>query len=1220
MSANHPPYSYPPPPPILRGTSAEAAGRCVTLFLHGARRLTRPSPRWLAGLVLVAVAALVLLVPAAPNIADAQTTSHSTAILHRTVIEEGKTRRFEISGLPNYPAYYIYFKPLASYTAEESDISTFEVNRSGVAPVPITPGYGARTGKFTGNPLHPKRLRFMITTAKDIDTDDETFGVQLCTTVTCTGGTILGDWTVTITDATDTMLTGTGTTITISGGHTTVMEKSLNNDESRDGADDITITLATAPTVDIVILGKVDTQVQIGGTTENPRMRAIAQPNGPPASGDSTNNDGDWFFVHRFNNMVQDCTPGNPSAATPVPRTCSAPRTPTAAELTGTFEVVSRQNIVDSADLTGTLSFKVVTFADAEEDDRDTTDVQDNPAYTAITLPDVPVTLTGDDERTEIELRAAATPDNSAKEGDMSDTAKFRVTLSRALEAGEWIDVPLASIGAQFGTHFTLSIDGNPMGVTYADAPDGTKGWLRFAGPSAAEATMVVTPVADDGDNVSEKVMIHTYRDSTYVRNNRIPTNLDGGVCAGEGCTIAMFEKRVFRMTIDEAQAGLTIIDSGNQRLLEDDITENVPVIDRRGGYHLEEKTIDGGEYSYDVRLSAAPASDVTIAVSSSDTTKATITTGASLTFTSTNWSMPQTVTVSAADDSDDSSDTPLTITHAITGTGSYASINNITYPLTLVDNDATTVTMTGTGVRTSELGTEISNVMVEGDPTRVDRSLTISLGRTLEAGEYVRVPLYLEADGHTMLDGSGEECDLSRDSTWTDGIENLPDWGGCAIVDSIRGPRYSANVAWPPHHNDFAMAATGTGVTVEAVNRRTPAHAGFRIVEFRGAGARTATIELKARNGFDDGESFDEAFSITFPNNLRYIGTSTVDGHVFRPNKHMNARSNLGGGVTAAAADLAAWYGITDDDSAGVATGEDNVAVPLDWPLLPDGLSIGDTFRLLYVTNGETTATSRDPADYDRFVRKEITGTQLKDGGVPELATHAASFFSLVTTLGTQTDQRSYPTYPARERAEFREDEDTYPDDAIYWVGGNKVADNKTDFTDGTWDSESPRHADGTAATVDTDGYWTGSGEHGHRTGQTPCSGGTSTHNRNQAGEPNVHVGKLDGNDSSRFSPLGPILAQTPACADAEPNSELRPTYALSTAVFEVVGGAEITQRATAAEGSVITFTVTIPTAAPAGASPSPTPSAMGSVSPPTLHTPSQPAARTTPTRRAAS
>ena len=91
--------------------------------------------------------------------------------------------------------------------------------------------------------------------------------------------------------------------------------------------------------------------------------------------------------------------------------------------------------------------------------------------------------------------------------------------------------------------------------------------------------------------------------------------------------------------------------------------------------------------------------------MSSSDTNKATITTGASLTFTSSNWMDPQTVTVKAVDDSTDSTDTPITITHDVTGTGNYASITDVTYELTLVDDDPTTVTMSGTGVRTSESG-----------------------------------------------------------------------------------------------------------------------------------------------------------------------------------------------------------------------------------------------------------------------------------------------------------------------------------------------------------------------------------------------------------------------------------------------------------------------------------------------------------------------------------
>ena len=1129
----------------------------------------------LAAVTLLLSGLFLTLGPETPA-AQAQTNAHSSAILLRTEVEEGQTRDFQISNVPDYPRYYVFFKPLSGYTAEASDLSII-VERQ--APnTRIGPGEGGRATTRTSSKWTWPRLTFEVEAKPDVDTDDETFGVQLCTTANCTGGIILGDWTLTIKDVQDTTLTGTGTTITVSGGHTTVMEDSDNGD-NRDHSDDITISLAAVPSEDIVILGKVDEQVRTGGTDDSPETKAIARVNGAPASGGSKDNPGDWYVVAYFPTMITVIDPGNPSADPPVPSSTTM-RVADVADMVATVNIVAQKNIADTPDLMDDLQFMVVKAADPDGDYA--TNYADNDAYTTITLPNVPVTVTGDDDPTEIRLLPAATPDNVAKEGSTSDTAKFRVTLSRELVSGEWIEVPLAFTGGELGTHFTLSLDGSPTGVTYADSTDGKIGLLKFTGPSAAEATVVVTGATNDGNNLSENLAIRTYLDSKLSRGNRIDTNLGDGVCAGEGCGIRnSVERRYFRMTIEEAVAGLAIIDSGDGRLLEGDITENRPKIISRSEdgtelYYTLEKVVvvDGGEYSYDVRLSAAPTGNVTIAVSSSDTNKATITTGASLTFTASNWSMPQTVTVSAVDDSTDSSDTPLTITHAVTGPGPYASIVDVTYPLTLVDDDPTNVTMTGAGVRTSASGTEISNVMVEGDPTRVDRSLTISLDRALEADEYVRVPLYLEATGHRQ--NPDVECDLEE---FWNSLDPKPDYAACYVVSSVRGPRYSANLSWPVHLNDFEMNATGTGVTVEAVNRFSPTHAGFRIVEFRGAGAQTATIEFNAREWFDDGDDFNESFSMEFPNDLKYIGTHTVDGYVFGPQKHINPKTNLGGGLTAAA-DLAAWYGITDDESVG-AVAEDNVAVPLDWPLLPPGLESGDTFRLLYVTNGEIAATSRDPATYDEFVREEITGAQLKQGGVPDLAPYANAFFSLVTTLDPPT------TKPARDRAQinmYEIDMGNQPNDPIYWVGGEKVADNAhPDFLDGTWDSESPRHADGTAATVDTDGYWTGSAENAHRTNHTVCSGGTSGHNRNQAGEPNVHVGKLDGNDSSRFSPLGPLFGQA-NCADAEPATELRPIYGLSTDVFEVTGGAEITSRATAAEGSAITFTVTINDAAPAG------------------------------------
>ena len=376
--------------------------------VNGSRFFVRPSPRRLAGLVLVAVAALVLLVPATPDTADAQSTNaYSTAQLLRAEIEEGTTRDFQITNIPDHPRYFIYLKPLKpGYTAEPEDFG-FTVERINYlsAKKQLTPsdttGSGSRTIQLKTAKWTWPRLTFEVEAKPDDDMDDETFGVQLCTTVDCTGGTILGNWTVTIKDAVNmTTLTGTGTTIEVSGGHTTVMEDSHNTD-NRDHSDDITIKLAAVPTEDIVVLAKVDEQVRTGGTDDAPDMRAIARVSGSTATGAGINNNpGDWYVAARFPTMITVIDPGNPSADPPVPSETTM-RAARVDEMVAKVNIVAQKNIQDTPDLTGVMEFRVVTLADS--DDTNKTDYSDNDVYSTITLPNVPVTVTGDDDRTMID-------------------------------------------------------------------------------------------------------------------------------------------------------------------------------------------------------------------------------------------------------------------------------------------------------------------------------------------------------------------------------------------------------------------------------------------------------------------------------------------------------------------------------------------------------------------------------------------------------------------------------------------------------------------------------------------------------------------------------------------------------------------------------------------------------------------------------------------------
>ncbi len=68
-----------------------------------------------------------------------------------------------------------------------------------------------------------------------------------------------------------------------------------------------------------------------------------------------------------------------------------------------------------------------------------------------------------------------------------------------------------------------------------------------------------------------------------------------------------------------------------------------------------------GGKATFTVTLNTQPTADVTIPVSSSDTTEGTVST-ASLTFTPANWNVPQTVIVTGVDDAIVDGDVAYTI------------------------------------------------------------------------------------------------------------------------------------------------------------------------------------------------------------------------------------------------------------------------------------------------------------------------------------------------------------------------------------------------------------------------------------------------------------------------------------------------------------------------------------------------------------------------------
>ena len=157
----------------------------------------------------------------------------------------------------------------------------------------------------------------------------------------------------------------------------------------------------------------------------------------------------------------------------------------------------------------------------------------------------------------------------------------------------------------------------------------------------------------------------------------------------------------------------------------------------------------DGTADTFTVKLGSQPSADVTVAVTSDDTTEAAVS-PASLTFDSTNWGTPQTVTVTGQDDSLMDAPQNYTVTLNPSSTGGdtdYDNLSNVTVSGTNADDEVPTVTgvsvnaLSASPTYTFERGERISipvtfsrAVTVTGTP-----QLALDIGEDTRRADYAR-------------------------------------------------------------------------------------------------------------------------------------------------------------------------------------------------------------------------------------------------------------------------------------------------------------------------------------------------------------------------------------------------------------------------------------------------------------------------------------------------
>ncbi len=246
-----------------------------------------------------------------------------------------------------------------------------------------------------------------------------------------------------------------------------------------------------------------------------------------------------------------------------------------------------------------------------------------------------------------------------------NDTAGVTITesggSSDASETGPTSDTYTIVLDSQPTASVTMTID--PDLQTDVGAGDGATVDLTFTNANwNTPQTVTVTAVDDAIDEGS-----HT---STITHTT---ASTDGNY---NGITAASVTVNV----ADNDTAGVTVTESGGSS----DVSETGPTSD-----------------TYTIVLTSQPTANVTITADPDVQSDVGAGAGATtnLTFTSGNWSTPQTVTVTAVDDSVDENAHTSTITHAaVSADGNYQGISIGTVTANVADNDTAGVTVTESG------------------------------------------------------------------------------------------------------------------------------------------------------------------------------------------------------------------------------------------------------------------------------------------------------------------------------------------------------------------------------------------------------------------------------------------------------------------------------------------------------------------------------------------
>lgn len=403
-----------------------------------------------------------------------------------------------------------------------------------------------------------------------------------------------------------------------------------------------------------------------------------------------------------------------------------------------------------------------------------------------------------------------------------------------------------------------------------------------------------------------------------------------------------------------------------------------------------------GGTATFTVVLNTLPSATVTIGISSSDTTEGTVST-ATLTFTTGNWSTPQTVTVTGVDDGPVDGNIAYTIDTAPAVGGDYATIDASNVSVTNLDNDGTgTVQFTGATYSVSESGiTALVSVSRTGGTSGAAsvQCNTVAGGTATAGTDYTTVTAQVLS--WIATEGGSKNCSIPITSDSAPEANETVNLTLTTAVGATMGAQSTATLTILDDDSatgQFQFSATNYTVTENGVS------ALITVNRISGsAGTATVSYATSAGTALPGADYTTAAGTLTFLNGetTKTFGVTILDDAVAETTEILNlALSGPTGGATLTAPSAATVTILDNETAVPVITGMTPVTGPTGGStyvtitganfLGTTGITFGGTAATFFSVVNATTITVYTPAHAAGTVDVRITnaaGTSVDAG-----------------------------------------------------------------------------------------------------------------------------------------------------------------------------------------------------------------------------------------------